>query len=228
MTTSTERATWIVGSTMYGLNTSESDTDYTHIVHNHKDFRNPLKERDWSVTSDENNTTTHSASKFARLLVKGNFNAVDLVFFQPGKLNPHDGLIDTLLKRVVPYVLTKQLAAAYMGYVSSMKRLAPNTPQNPARKEQVERLGYDAKFVMHLLRGVYTLRGILNTHEYHYLTPIERSYLKRVKSGVMSLADIEKVIADEIAAVSEEYKDNTLPDNTLLVHTIENTFMELA
>lgn len=216
---------WLTGSRLYGLHNEDSDYDYTGIHFNVSDMLNPFVDRERTDTYQENSVTFHSAAKFARLLVKGNPNIVDLVFGEPvtesrwGKF---------LIESVKPHVVTQQLAASYMGYLSEQYRrgFKPSTPQNPQRKEQLEELGYDAKYVMHFLRLAYTLQSMVITGEYKPLDETDREFLMRVRRGEFSKANITRLCEGEYKDTEtyyHKYKDK-LPTNEKLREVLERAF----
>ena len=188
----TNAQVWVVGSHMYGMNTPDSDLDFTGVYHDFLEYRSPFFDRDATVTSNNNDYSLHTAAKFAKMLVKGNFNAIDLVFHEPVVSQP---FVKGMLDAVRPYVLTRNLARAYMGYVMSQKdRLVGHKPRSPERTAMVEKIGYDPKYAAHLLRGMYTLYTILQTGEYFYLTPELKAHLTQVKKGEFSKFEVEKEI----------------------------------
>jgi predicted nucleotidyltransferase len=183
---------WVTGSNMYGMNTPDSDVDLTGVFHSHLDYMDPFQDRMLTETAENNDYSVHTAAKFAKMLVKGNFNAIDLVFHDPVVEEP---FVKGMLSVARPYVLTRNVASSYMGYVMSQKdRLVGHKPRSPERTAQVERLGYDPKYASHLLRGMYTLYNILETGEYFYLTDELKVHLRNVKSGVFVKPQVEEEI----------------------------------
>ena len=120
-----ESAKWLVGSRMYGMHTEGSDYDYTAVEWDFRRYVHPLLPRDYSRVSSSENCTTHSLPKLAGLLVKGNFNAVDLIFHEPEEV---DGdMIPGFIEAVKPYVITSSVAKAYLGYVNKQNSLVKAT-----------------------------------------------------------------------------------------------------
>ena len=216
---------WLTGSRLYGLNNEDSDYDYTGIHFDLRDMLNPFKDRERTDTYQENSITFHSAAKFARLLVKGNPNIVELVYGQP-EIKSRWG--EFLIHSVKPHVVTRNLAAAYMGYVSEQYRrgFKPSTPQNPQRKAQLEELGYDAKYIMHFLRLCFTLSEILLNGEYKTLSAVDRKFLMRVRSGEYAKDEIIKICEGEFESAVRRYESfaHELPSNNELRETLERVF----
>lgn len=198
---------WVTGSKMYGMDTPESDTDFTGVFHNRISYLNPFQDRLLSVSQhDEDDYSIHTAAKLAVMLVKGNFNAIDLVFHTPVRKEP---FVSGMIEVARPYVITQNVAGSYMGYVRSQKdRLVGHKPRSPERTELVNRMGYDPKYASHLLRGMYTLYNILQTGRYFYLTPELKVHLRNVKSGVFVKPQVEEEIESFVPKLEECYNDN--------------------
>jgi predicted nucleotidyltransferase len=208
---------WVTGSHMYGMATPESDMDYTGVFHP-ADYANPLKERDrtevWT-NPEGDDFVAHTAAKFARLSVKGNFNVLDLYFYNPIR---RVGFVDELINVCRPFVITRNTLSAYMGYVASQKGRDSDSARrrNPERQAQLERVGYDGKYLSHMLRGMYTLTGILKTGTYHYLTDLERAMLLQIKRGEWSkqvLMDYVRIEMEKLESlydgVADSFRDAT-------------------
>ena len=203
---STKAQVWVVGSHMYGMNTPDSDLDFTGVYHDVLEYRSPFFDRDATITSSNNNYSLHTASKIAKMLVKGNFNAVDLVFHEPVVVQP---FVKGMLDVARPYVLTQNVASAYMGYISSQKdRLVGHKPQSPARKAQVEKLGYDPKYAAHLLRGMKTLYHLLETGEYLYLQGGLLETLTEIKLGNFDAVQVAALIDNFLPKLRDSYERN--------------------
>ena len=220
---------WLTGSHMYGMATSDSDEDFTGVFHNREEFLNPLTERDFTVTNDTNDYVLHSASKFARLVVKGNFNTLDLVFHEPVKVSQ---FVNSLCLAMRPHAVTQNAARAYMGYVRSQQGagLLHPRPQSPTRKAQVEALGYDPKFAAHLMRGMYSLMHMLKYGEYYFLTKDDRRFLTEVKSGEYAKPVLERTVADYMHLLERAYEEKleSLPTTEDLEKLVKEYFVYYA
>lgn len=216
---------WLVGSRMYGLHNEDSDYDYTGVYFDLVEFCDPLVDREKTKTWDNNNLTLHSFAKFARLLVKGNPNMIDLVFHSPVRSCEVGRKFVEVVK---PHVITQNVASAYMGYLNEQKRrgFKPSTPQNPQRKAQLEELGYDTKYLMHFLRLSYMLQDVLLTKTYGVLDEARLYFLKEVRAGtfthstMMTVANQEYEVTEKLYA---QYKDE-LPNTDSLRHVISDFF----
>ena len=220
---------WVTGSHMYGMNTADSDVDFTAVFHNPKEFRNPLVERDVTHTNPTNDLVAHSATKFARLVVKGNFNTLDLLFH---RAEQESAFVYGLCHIMRPHAITQNSARAYMGYVMSQRGsgLLHPRPQSPTRKLQVETLGYDPKFAAHLLRGMYSLMHILDTGEYYTLSKDDREFLVEVKTGQYTKPLLEDRVEDFMVRLEDTYakKLGNLPTPAKLEEAVREFFYEYA
>lgn len=218
--------TWITGSTMYGLTNSDSDIDYTSVTHDWSTYFHPFKKREYTKTSDDNNTVTHSLTKFVRLLVKGNFTVVEMLYYEPLIKHP---LIDNLVQRVKPYAITGRVAGGYMGYINSQNYKALRSSGkglSDRRREGIEKFGYDPKFASHLVRGVYTLQGVLETGKFHFLTPEEKASIMVVKNGEASKEGVEELLQDIIQKLDTTYNSTELPTDGTLKEVIADYYEE--
>lgn len=220
---------WVTGSHMYGMETADSDVDFTAVFYDPKEFRNPLAERDVTHTNSTNDLVAHSASKFARLVVKGNFNTLDLLFH---RAEQESAFVYGLCHIMRPHAVTQNAARAYMGYVMSQRGsgLLHPRPQSPTRKAQVERLGYDPKFSAHLLRGMYSLMHMLETGEYYRLTKDDRKFLVEVKTGQYSKPLLEDRVEEYMAKLEDAYmlKLGNLPTAEKLEEVVKEFFVAYA
>lgn len=222
------RAVWLTGSRMYGLNKPDSDFDYVGIYFDKDEYLNPFKDRYVTKTSNENSHTKHSAAKFAKLLVKGNPNVAELVFHEPVEAS---FIAKKMIRMVKPYVVTDHLAASYMGYINEQVRrgFKPSTPQNPERKAQLEEIGYDAKYIMHVLRLAWTLQKILLTRSYQPLTDEQREFLMTVREGTYAKDEIMGMVNDQITALELEYNQCKpgLQTSEMLKMQLEKFFLDV-
>lgn len=154
---------WLTGSHMFGLNTKESDTDYTGVYFDRAEFINPFSTRDETIVEGE--TSIHSLPKFSHLLLKGNPNTLDLVFMPPvSPVYPIAGFI----KHVKPHVIHADVLKAYAGYLTNQidRGFKSSRRNNEERRMQVEEIGYDAKYLSHAYRLAVCLNKINETGTY--------------------------------------------------------------
>ena len=191
---------------MYGLNTPDSDLDFTGVFHDRFEYVHPFVDRERTMTSDGSDYTLHTALKFAKMLVKGNFNAIDLVFHEP---LVKEQFVDDLVTKARPYVLTQNVASAYMGYINSQRdRLVGHKPQSPERKELIKKLGYDPKYAMHLFRGMNSLHHLLETGDYLYLSGDLLVTLRNIKLGHYADHEVALLIDSFLPKLRESYGRN--------------------
>jgi hypothetical protein len=152
---------------------------------------------------------------------------VDLLFHTPVQTC---AVAIEFLNRIRPYALTRNVAGAYMGYLTEQIRrgFKPSTPQNPDRKAQLEALGYDAKYLMHFFRLSYTLSSILIHHRYDALSERDIEFLRNVREGYYDkewILDKAQRDYEKVQAFYNEMKDD-LPDTTGLERVIPRVFQE--
>lgn len=194
---------WITGSRMYGIDDPSSDTDFTGVFHDPLGYLNPFSDRLITDTNDTNDYSIHTAAKLGRMLLKGNFNAIDLIFHPAVR---SETFVSGMVEVAKPYALTVNVAKSYMGYIRSQKdRLVGHRAKSQERKDQIERLGYDPKYAAHLIRGILTLTKILKTGEYYYLTLQDKYMLLDVKTGGLRMERVEMLINDAMNSVNAVY-----------------------
>lgn len=210
---------WEVGSRMYGLNTAASDFDYVGVLFDPARLVDPLADSHFTNTSDQQ--VIHSVSKFANLVAKGNPNVMDLVYNPAKKEVP---FVKGLVGVMRPLAVTRNLVNATIGYLREQKRRGfVQSSKHGVRPEHRE-LGYDPKYIMHCLRMVFFLRGLLDTGDYHFLTQDEREFLMTVRSGTMSLADITRIVEDGTRGI-DEIDTGSFSDGEPLREAISNYFI---
>jgi predicted nucleotidyltransferase len=219
---------WVTGSHMYGLATPESDVDYTGVFQP-VDYLSPLVDRDRTQTftnPDGDDFVAHTAAKFAQLAVKGNFNILDLFFHEPVVSQE---FVQGLVAVARPHVITRNVLSNYMGYISSQKGRDADSARrrNPVRQAQQERVGYDGKYLSHMLRGIYTLSEILKTGTYHYLTEVERGLLLQVKRGEITKGILMNSVLYEMGKLEALYDAaaDSFQDTTVLETVICDYFL---
>lgn len=218
--------TWLTGSRMYNLATPDSDYDYVSVFHSWDEYFDPFVRRDYTKNTHENNRTRHSLTKFLRLLEKGNFNTVDMVFYSPIQEDPE---INSLIKKIKPVVLTENVATSYIGYIKSQNfnvLRSRGKGMSGERERSLAELGYDSKFAYHIFRGIYTLRGILETKNFHYLTDKERETILSVKTGEAPLDFVQTSLKTLTEELWEQYTDVELMGTGPFKEVVNEFFKE--
>lgn len=191
---------WLVGSHLYGLNTPDSDVDFGGVYFRKSLVVDPFYEEVETRTAENNDYYVHSLSKFARLLVKGNPNLVDLVFTPPIRVGD---TVARFIEAVKPYVIHEGLIRAYLGYAQNEynRGFLHAKRQNPQRRALIEELGYDPKYVSHLFRLMVAVTYTLEWKDYYNLRADEevRQYLLNVKLG--------KYTKEQLLDAREKFKE---------------------
>lgn len=223
-----ETATWLTGSRMYGIHLPDSDFDYTGIEWDFRKYMNPLLDREYTNVSEENNISVHSLPKVAKLLTKGNFTILDLLYHTPLE---HSGVIIlSFIEAVKPYAVTNSTVRAYLGYINKQTSLAKATGRGKQAQRPLVQDGdssYEPKFVGHLVRGLLSIAGILNTGEHHHLTNDEVDQILSIRRGEVSYEEVQATI-DVLLEQVNSYDPDSLRDTTELREVVGDFFYDLV
>jgi len=219
---------WLVGSHLYGIADENSDMDFGAIFFDPAKHVDPFYNDNVTNTNSTNDYYAHDLAKYARLLHKGNPNLVDLVFTTPVTRSP---VVTHFIGVVRDYVIHQGLLRAYYGYAQSQAKrgFLYRTRENPDRLAQVEELGYDPKFVSHLLRLCFQGRKMLETGRYADLNefPETQHFLREVKRGELTLQHAESVVELNVGMFKDamtKYLDD-LPTNEEYERVARNFFI---
>lgn len=203
-----EEQTWLVGSRLYGIHNEDSDYDYRSVVFRRDDFVDPFRSKEWATDGEEK--SSWSLAKFARLLVVGNPNVLDLVYNPPLEETP---FIAGLVSSARPFAITNKTIDSYIGYLRSQQsrafRSQRGTRGNPT---------YDMKYLSHAFRLHFSLVGILATGGYHYLSEDERSFIRHVRAGGLPGEEVVGILNERVSALDKVR--NTLPGPETLTRVV--------
>jgi hypothetical protein len=160
----------IGGSTLYGLNTPESDVDYRGVFFARSPlYTSGLHKIDSIVQTGEIDSVYYELRRFFELLRKSNTQVAEILFA------PHDSLSFTTplfnLVRRYRYSLidTDMMKASLKGYVFSEIRLATGQRSGQLggkRKKAVEAYGFSPKNFVQILRLCAVGKVFFETGEY--------------------------------------------------------------
>lgn len=205
----------ITGSVLYGTNDENSDIDYFSVFIPTKrqvlglvDFEQSSK-----IYEQENkiiDVQYHSLIKFIKLAIGNNPNILSL-FYTPDsrmvKLNKYGEIL--LSSRDL--FLSKKCFKTFKGYAQSQKSKMTTHVRVGKRKELCEKLGFDTKYAMHLIRLYYECIDILKYKKIIY--PSENvQTLMAIKNGEK---DLEWVLAESAKLerkIDELYLSSTLQE----------------
>lgn len=189
----------IAGSTCYGLNTSESDTDtmgiclvpaVTYFGFGQEGSRFEQYDQD-----PDNDTSVYSLKKFLTLMMKGNPTILNLIFAADAHVI-HRTALGTFLRTPLVYqqlIGGDAAANAFLGYMSSQVKLLREHGQEASgkrikRPELVERYGFDTKYTMHILRlGFQGIDLLTLGRAVMPFTGARQQFLMEVREGKHSL-----------------------------------------
>ncbi|MCA1800413.1 MAG: nucleotidyltransferase domain-containing protein [Actinobacteria bacterium] len=200
---------WLVGSHLYGLNTEDSDMDFGAVFFDPAKHVDPFYNDNVTNTNDTNDFYAHDLAKYARLLRKGNPNLVDLVFVEPVQKSR---VVSDFLAAVRELVVHQGLLKSYFGYAQNQGKrgFLYRTRENPDRLAQVTELGYDPKYVSHLLRLCFQGRKMLEHGTYPAMSyyPETQQFLREVKSGDLPLEHAEQIVELNVGMFEDAMKSH--------------------
>lgn len=198
---------YLQGSQNYGLDTEFSDIDTKLIVT--PSLHDIIMNRSAVSTTHVRENNEHTDFKDIRLMFgtfrKQNLNFLEILF------TPYFVINDTYEQAWNELVEHREEVAHYNIYsaVKAMKGVALEKyhameHRYPAKVDVIDKFGYDPKQLHHLLRVKDYLYRYINGETYEKcLTPLDRSYLIKVKLGLFSLEDARKVADDALAAIEK-------------------------
>lgn len=218
---------FLTGSHMFGLQTPESDEDYTVIYFDPEDDRRMFRKYPEVLHSDTNDQKLYSLRKWSSLLAKGNPNVCEMVNLAHMPLGEDDGTrfltrnrfsIRRLFTVVYPLVATQALAAAYMGHLQGlMKELAVGK--------------YDASRTAHGFRVAYSAQHLFETgtlpdfRDLHEAREVALSVKQGETTGVWAIAEL-KLLDASLGPVYAKIKSD-LPTTEPLREAINKFFVEV-
>lgn len=196
---------YLQGSQNYGLDTEFSDIDTKLIVT--PSLHDIIMNRPAVSTTHFRENNEHTDFKDIRLMFgtfrKQNLNFLEILF------TPYFVINGTYEQAWNELVAHREEVAHYNIYsaVKAMKGVALEKyhameHRYPAKVDVIDKFGYDPKQLHHLLRVKDYLYRYINGETYEKcLSPLDRSYLIKVKLGLFSLEEARKVADDALAAI---------------------------
>jgi len=183
------------GSMVYGTSLPTSDKDLRGVAVPPEDYILGIETFEQSVCH-EPDRTIYGIHRWAELALQGNPNILEILWTPENyfvkRTRPGLMLVDNR-----DLFLSKRLKFRYLGYAQSqlhrMTRLNKNANTNPERRALVEKLGFDAKNSLHLIRLMRTCLEIL-TEETIHVQRHDAAELLDIRLGKWTL---EQIYAEE-------------------------------
>ena len=158
------------GSTAYGLNTPESDTDYRGVFMNTEPAKIlGLSRFDVVQKQETEDEVYYEVRKFFELLKDGNTGALEILFTPEKNILSVDDTFLPVLKKRTSFVDTEKMYRCLLGYMLSERRLAngERTGQlGGKRKAQLDKYGFSPKNAVQLLRLAWAGRVLFETGDF--------------------------------------------------------------
>lgn len=146
----------IGGSHLYGLNTSESDTDYRGLfVARDKRYLAGFEKVDSIVQNGEVDATYYEIHRYLQLLRKSNTQVMEILFAPDDAFIYKHPIFDWMVKERYRLIDSDVLKSSLKGYVFSEIRLATGERSGRLggkRKKAVETYGFSGKNFVQILR----------------------------------------------------------------------------
>lgn len=196
---------FLQGSQNYSLSTDQSDIDTKLIVT--PSLSDIIMNHAAVSTTHVRENNEHIDFKDIRLMFgtfrKQNLNFLEILFTDFYRIND---LYKDSWNELTKY---RERIAHYNIYaaVKAMRGVALEKyhameHRYPTKVDVIDKFGYDPKQLHHLLRVKDYLYQYINGEAYEKcLTPLDRSYLIKVKLGLFSLEEARKVADDALAAI---------------------------
>ncbi|MBR1696444.1 MAG: nucleotidyltransferase domain-containing protein, partial [Selenomonas sp.] len=153
----------LVGSHNYNLDTPESDKDYKYFVWPTFDdlYDNEMYHKE--VVTDAEDYTVHDIRKLPMLLWKANLNFIEILYSK--ELTGDSDLLE-YLEENKEELATMNLPGLYMAaMIMSIDKEKTMTKDSPARRDAIEKYGYDPKSACHALRVLDFLAKYCKTQD---------------------------------------------------------------
>ena len=214
---------------------SIDDIDLMAIVVPPKEYYFGIKSWDMcEAINDPWDIVAYEFKKFIGLLIKQNPNVLMMLWLEPEHYIKVTELGEDLIK-ARDLFSTRESAKTFIGYahgqLQRMTHIAGRGYLGAKRKQLVEKHGYDTKNAAHLLRLLHMGIEFLETGKLNVKRTWDKDLLITIKTGGMSLIDVNKLAADSFDKIREAEKNSSLPKrldlkkiNELCMHIFEEWF----
>lgn len=189
------------GSRALGLHTEESDIDIIGVYMLPKDYILGLKNHDHTIIQkDKYDILLYSITKYIHLLIKGNPNLIETLFYPAELFYKSDWVYDIICTNKNLFI-TKSIFSNYLGYANGMLNKMPKEGES-----------YHTKDAMHLIRLLMQSRDLLELGTILYPSR-GHNFLREMKEGKISMPILIRVAEELFAEVKSLLKQSTLPEN---------------
>lgn len=153
----------VVGSTLFGMSTDESDIDLMGVLiepperliglQSFDQHVWPKKAKGEKTKPGEVDCTVYGLRKFMGLAVGQNPTILTL-FYVPPEFRTYDGILADDFRAIKDKVLSRNAAKTFLGYMQDQQErmLGLRGGHTTSRPELVEKYGFDCKFAGHYIR----------------------------------------------------------------------------
>lgn len=241
----------IMGSVSYGVSSDTSDMDvygfcippkeiiFPHLAGEIQGFGTPNKRfgqwqehhiKDPCAMQGKGRSydlSVYNVVDYFQLLMQNNPNMVDSIF-TPDNCVLHITRIGTMVREKRKLFLHKKCWHTFKGYAfAQMKKIRNKERESSARRELIERYGYDTKFAYHLVRLLNEVEQIMVEGDLDLQR--NREQLKDIRNGMWTEEQLEDYFAKKEVALEETYNKSTLrwgPDEVAIKELLLNVLEE--
>jgi predicted nucleotidyltransferase len=239
-----------MGSEAYGVTTGSSDVDiyafcipdketvFPHLKGHIEGFGKQKQRFEvWQqhhieFNGKEYDAQVYNITKYFQLCMENNPNMIDSLF-TPHRCVIHNSDIGELVRSNRHLFLHRGMFHKFKGYAFSQIKNARTKVPIGKRKETIEKYGVDVKFLYHTVRLVLEceqalIEGTIDLEKH-------KEHLRAIRSGIISLEEVEKWFSDKERELEKLYNNCTVlpysPDEdkikTLLLNCLEMWFGSL-
>jgi predicted nucleotidyltransferase len=241
----------IMGSAAYGVSRDASDLDtygfcippkeiiFPHLAGEIPGFGTPKKRfNQWQQHHVQDPTalagkgreydlTVYNVVDYFDLLMKNNPNMVDSIFTHETCVL-HVTRIGSMVRERRKLFLHKGCWPTFKGYAyAQMKKIRSKERHSSARRELIEKYGFDVKYSYHLVRLLGEVEQILTEGDLDLMR--NREQLKAIRNGEWTEQQLEDYFARKEASLEEVYNKSTLrpmPDEAAIKELLLNVLEE--
>lgn len=196
----------IAGSTLYGLNTPESDVDTRGVFINTDPSMILGLWRGDVLKEEKNDSVFFELVHFFKGLLKTNTQHLEILFAEESNFVILTDEFLEVKKNKYEFISSQSLFKSLIGYIESEKRLASGERTGDLgskRKNQIEKYGFSPKNFSHLIRLAYCGKTFFETGVY----PVNiSSHNKEIRDLIFSIkTEPDKYNKDQLLDLSKSF-----------------------